>query len=148
MILKALFTKLPLLVFFLLVTQQGVTQSKPDEKLLADLRSADVMSWRLSHVKDPYMANHRQVVPKGHILTLWKDGSYVEVLKGNRREGTFSVNRDADAIRFSCKRVNHRRMQAGPTTYAIVSYAQNKLILAAQGRHGWVEHVYLPATRP
>ena len=129
-------------------SNQGLRMKKASAFLLGK-QQRDSIKWRLVHTYDPYnggQLNKRDSL-NPRFLVFSKDGGYKQYDNLNYVVGNWYVNRSKDALAFIIASRNGREIpgaseQALDFRHQIRKHTTDTMILAWQGRHGFVEELY------
>ena len=121
-------------------------KSQPLYDLLRDLVKADSLSWQLKMRYDPYNGGHslRTIQSERSELTLKAPGEFRLSSPEPLKEGQWIVDMHEKTIQFVYTRIDGQVVAKpikGPI-YEVRHYSDHILVLAQQGRHGWVEFHY------
>ncbi|MEM6803991.1 MAG: hypothetical protein AAF696_21475 [Bacteroidota bacterium] len=140
------------LAIFLLACTQFSFQASPErekdilsglELLLKDLHTHTSMSWKLEQTFDPYQegSSMRTSAYKGMQIRLYANGSFKEIHSDKIISGNWQINKGEKLLEMRCEMLNGRKVPARSkhSSYQIISYDSEFLVLGRQGRHGVVE---------
>ena len=142
------------MTFMLVFTTRGVQAMLPGlpgdstpRKLIMDIQQNQILVWELNIKYDPY--DNGQILrtnpDRPVFLMMAMDCSFTILDGETRREGFWSVDIEAGTLTLKGERVNDQEMpDQSEQVYVIKTYDAQNLVLAWQGRHGWVDMVYAP----
>ena len=144
-----------LLVMSLFMNTCSTTKEMPSTKEVSKIEiesprvnnnhsKTDLISqkWLLIKTKDPYNKGAFSMQEKENPKTLEfsKDGTYIEKDPWQENKGSWFFNEDETKMSMNLS-------ERGEANYrwSIIKLTQEEMILGIQGRHGTVEHYYLPS---
>ena len=130
-------------------SKQKVSTKKAATFLLGQ-QPEDSLKWKLIQTYDPY--NHGQIIKRDSLnprfLVFEKDGSFKQYDKHNASSGSWYLNNAKTALAFifnirNGQAVNDHSTEKLNFRHQIRKYGTDTMILAWQGRHGFVEELYV-----
>ena len=110
--------------------------------------SKQVIRWGLCQIYDPYQGGRISKADSfsQKILEMGRDGKFSLLVSRELSKGDWRLNRARTEIQFRFKTKNGVKVSRSDPTYQMVSQVRkitrDTMILAWQGRHGWVEELY------
>ncbi|MEM9932107.1 MAG: hypothetical protein AAF824_00785 [Bacteroidota bacterium] len=110
-----------------------ITESKKDSIL-----------WKLIQIYDPYSGKIKLPEEEMKYLSIQKGGKYILHSLGGKQEGQWYLKKDKSAIALIAKE-NVSNQADILFRHQIRKFSKDTMILAWQGRHGYVEELYVKA---
>lgn len=111
--------------------------------LVKDIQKQKTLSWRLIATHDPYQGESFLRTNRNNSIKLQlnSDGTFREVRRDKIAQGRWKVDAQHQHIKILCERVNGRPVKRSHalSSYIIISYDAQFLVLGKPGRHGVYE---------
>lgn len=125
----------------------GLPGDSAPRRLIMDIQQNQILVWELNIKYDPY--DNGQILrtnpDRPVFLMLAMDRSFTILDGDTRREGSWCVDIESGTLTLKGEKVNDQLMpDKSDQVYMIKTYDDQGLVLAWQGRHGWVDMVYAP----
>ena len=104
----------------------------------------DSILWKLVQIYDPYSGSMKIPDEEAKYLSIQKDGKYVLYSPGNTQSGKWYLKKDKSALALVAEG-SSTEDESLMFRHQIRKYAKDTMILAWQGRHGFVEELYVRA---
>lgn len=128
-------------------TPQGSLKIRKAASYILQYTDNDSVVWRLMQIYDPY--NGGQIIQKSNeeatFLILRKNGTFQEYDQENNNFGKWYVDKTKSSMALIYTTRNGKEVKENPIPdfrHQIRKFNKDTLILAWQGRHGFVEQLY------
>lgn len=112
----------------------------------------DSIVWQLIELYDPYQNGKRIRIDSlnPQYLIIHEDGKFSKLKKGEQVQGRWYMRRDKEAFAFipAATTPSPQTLQSLNYRYEIRRYEKDTMMLAWQGRHGFVEETYVRIEYP
>lgn len=144
-----IFLIINLLILFSCRESKEVMAKKEANTFL--MENAEKITWYLEKSFDPYNGGITTQAPKDNTpyIEFRTDGTFLEYDGMQKNEGNWYINKDKSALGFVYTLQNGKILKAKKHLtsedfpYKILFLDKEKMVLARQGRHGFVEKTYL-----
>lgn len=115
------------------------------------MQNTEAMTWQVEKSFDPYNGGITTQAPKDNppYITFQADGTFLSYNGAQKSEGNWFVNKDKTALGLVYTLENDKPVKSKQTistegfAYKIRFLDKEKMVLARQGRHGFVEKTYI-----
>ncbi len=115
------------------------------------MQNTETITWQVEKSFDPYNGGVTSQAPKDNppYIEFHADGTFIEYNGAQKSEGNWFVNTDKTALGLVYTVQNDKPLKSKQSistegfAYKIRFLGKEKMVLARQGRHGFVENTYI-----